>query len=328
MARNKSTAKKSTPAVRHLRYDMQNSATPGTETSHFIDIAKDLSSLNRRLYRQGRSYHVKRVTVTSRNTIAGITNNPASLPIPGEIVQQDAGRVSVSAAANSWVTRGAWGRGLKTFNLMNKEATHNLTNDVSGKWSDFKVYLSNDHYTNGNAQPIDNGGNSPTGGEWTYSHYISPDGTTSSDTFRIHLLGATVGGPGAIATVGLVQSFGDTRATVDSDQPNVPGDASDDPLLNVFDYGTTIDEVVNQLEVTNDSPPYDIDDYAGGDTNMPKPLVMSEGAIADGSIALSGFEAVCGLLEVEITSPLANDVYSVLVELAPGKYRGIKADVI
>jgi hypothetical protein len=35
-----------------------------------------------------------------------------------------------------------------------------------------------------------------------------------------------------------------------------------------------------------------------------------------------------GLIEIESTSPIANDVYSVLVELAPGKYRGIKADVI
>jgi len=326
MPRNKSTASKSkTPAVRHLRYDLVNHANPGTETSHFIDLAKDLSSLNRRLYKQGRSYHVKKVTVTSRNTIAGWSQFAAIPPNEG---QRNAGRISVSTAPNSWVTRGAWGRGLKTFNLMNKEATSDLTNDVSGKWSDFKVYLSNDHYTNGNAQPIDNGGNSPTGGEWTYSNYISPDGTTSDDAFRIHLLGATIGGAGAVTTVGLVQSFGDTRATVDLDQPNVPGDASDDPLLNVFDYGTTIDEVVNQLITDNDNPPYDFDEYPGGDSNMPKPLVMSETTIPDGRGVMSGFEAICGLLEVEITSSIESDVYSVLIELSSGKYRGIKADVI
>ena len=316
MARKKSTASKQTPAVRHLRYDLVNSENPGTETSHFIDIARDLSRLNRRLYRQGRSYHVKRITVVSTNTF-GAANPP-----------QNAGRISVSAAPNSWVARGAHSRGLKTFNLMNKEATHNLTNDVSGKWSDFKVYLSNDHFTNGNAVPIDNGGNGATTGEWTYSSYISPDGTTSSDTFRIHLLGPTLGLPGALNAVGLIQSFGDTRATVDYDQPNVPGDASDDPLLNVFDYGTTIDEVVNQLEAANDSPPYDLDDYPGGDTLMPKPIVMSETSIPDGRGVMSGFEALCGLLEVEITSPIASDTYSVLVEISAGNYRGIKADVI
>jgi len=34
------------------------------------------------------------------------------------------------------------------------------------------------------------------------------------------------------------------------------------------------------------------------------------------------------LIEVEMKSPIASDIYSVLVELAPGNYRGIKADVI
>jgi hypothetical protein len=48
----------------------------------------------------------------------------------------------------------------------------------------------------------------------------------------------------------------------------------------------------------------------------------------DGKCTLAGFQAMCGLVELETKSPIANDVYSVLVELAPGKYRGIKADVI
>jgi len=61
---------------------------------------------------------------------------------------------------------------------------------------------------------------------------------------------------------------------------------------------------------------------------MPKPLVMVDGTVADGSTTLGGFEALCGLIEIECNSPVANDVWSVLVEVAPGNYRGIKADVI
>jgi len=68
MAARKSTAKKTTPAVRYLRYELTNSGTPDTETSHFIDLARDLSRCNRRLYRAGRDYHVKKVTVVSSNT--------------------------------------------------------------------------------------------------------------------------------------------------------------------------------------------------------------------------------------------------------------------
>lgn len=61
---------------------------------------------------------------------------------------------------------------------------------------------------------------------------------------------------------------------------------------------------------------------------MDKPNVVQDGVISDGRLQLNGFNAVCGLIEIEASSALANDVFSVLVELAPGKYRGIKADVI
>jgi len=317
-----------TPAVRHLRYDVVNSETPGTETSHYIDLAKDLSAVNRRLYRQGRAYHVRKVTVISRNTIAGITNNPASLPLPGELVQQNAGRISLSTAPQSWTTHGAWKRGLKTFNLMNKEATHNLTNNIEGKWADFKVYLSQDHYNGTKLVPIDNGGNAVVAGEWTYSNYISPDGTTAHDEFRIHLMGDHVGAIGAWSSVGLIRSFGNSRATVSDGVPKVPGEASDDPLLNVFDYGTTVDEVIDQLEFDNDVAPYSVTEYAGAVLNMPKPIVVADGTIADGSTTLGGFEAICGLIEIECNSPIASDTFSVLVELAAGSYRGIKSEAI
>ena len=308
------TKRKLQPAVRYLRYELTNSGTPGNETSHFIDLAKDLSAVNRRLYRQGRDYHVKKITIVSSNTpnsMAGAEN-----------------RVSVSTIPQSWTCQGAWKRGFNTWKLMNKEATHNLTNDISGTWSDFKVYMSNDHRTGTALTPKDNGGNDVVAGEWTYSVYISPDGTTSDDQFNIHMLGDSVGSAGAWTSVSLVKSFGETRATVDGDQPNVPGEASDDPLLNVFDYGTTVDEVINRLETDNDNPPYSASKYVGSEDNMPKPIVVADSTLVDGRCIMGGFSAMFGLLEIESKSPVASDVFSVLVELAPGKYRGIGAEVI
>ncbi len=308
-------ARKLQPAVRYLRYELTNSGTPGTETSHFIDLAQDLSAINRRLYRQGRHYHVKRITVVSTNTpnsVAGAEN-----------------RISFSTAPGSWVTGQAWKRGFEVFKEMNKRASVNVAGaDISGTWADFKVYLSTDHRNGTKLTPKDNGGNNVSAGEWVYSRFISPDGTTSSDEFDGVLLGDHVGSAGSRVSVGLVKSYGESRATVFNGSPNVPSDLSDDPLLNVFDYGTEIDEVLNRLESDNDTPPYDSANYPGDDGNMPKPIVAQDTTLVHGKTTVGGFTAMCGLIEIESKSPIASDVYSVLVELAPGSYRGIKADVI
>lgn len=318
----RSRSAKITIANRYLRYELTNSATPGTETSHFIDLARDLSIVNRRLMRQGRMYHVKKITVVSSNTLGIGSADPAQ--------RVDAGFVSASVIHPTWVSQGAWQRGMKTWQLMNKEATSNLTNDISAKWQDFKVFMSNDHRASSNVlRPLDNGGIAAVDGEWTYTILVSPDGTTGADPFSIHMLGANQGSVGAWTSVGLINSYAATRATVDNDQPNVPGIASDDPLLNVFDYGTTVDEVIDRLETENDNPPYDATEYPGGTGNMAKPSVAQMTTLGtDGKATLAGFSAMCGLVEIESKSPIASDVYNILVELAPGSYRGIKADVI
>ncbi len=128
--------KASTSAVRYLRYELTNSGTPGTETSHFIDLARDLSAINRRLYRQGRAYHVKRVSIVSSNTIAA----------PGA----SAGRVTVGVAPDSWTVRNAWRRGFNLWTRMNKDAMKSTgLNNIQGKFADFKVYVEH-RSSNGN----------------------------------------------------------------------------------------------------------------------------------------------------------------------------------
>ena len=323
------SGKKNTPAVRYLRYELTNSPNGGTETSHFIDLARDLSAINRRLMRQGRAYHVKRISIVSSNTIAA--HNVADLTsFPGVTdFTQNAGRVTVAVAPDSWTVRNAWKRGFKVWNMHREEASRAAGNTLKSKFDDFKVYLSNDHRVATMLTPKDNGGNNLQFGEWNYADVFTSDGTTSADAFQLHLLGGHVGSTGSLTSVGLVKSYGESRTTVDTDQPNVPSTASTDPLVNTFDHGTVIDEVVGQMIAENDNPPYDVTNYPGSDGNMAKPIVVQQTTLgADGRASVGGFTAICGLLELETTSPKANDVYSVLVELAPGSYRGIAADVI
>lgn len=316
MATKRKSSKNLEPAVRYLRYELTNSGTPGTETSHFVDLAKDLSATNRRLYRQGRRYHIRRVSIVSSNTNILDAN-------------QNAGKISVSTCPESWVSQKAWQRGMKVWMDKNKESSRLLASDISSTWSDFKVYLSDDHRTGTVLSPMDNGGNVVNSGEWTYSKIVSPDGTTGDDDFFLHLLGNHNGGAGSRISVGLIKSYGESRATVDADQPNINSDVFDDPLVNAMDDGTDVDETLANLANDNDNAPYQTVNYPGDNGNMPKPLVVYETTLGtDGRATFGGFSAMCGLLEIEATSPIQNDVYSVLVEIAPGNFRGIKAEMI
>ena len=227
--KTRAKSKKVTPAVRHLRYELTNSSNAGTETSHYIDLARDISAINRRLYRQGRVYHVRKVTFISKNT-----------------PNQD-NRISISTVPDSWVARNAWKRG---FTMWNKQ--HDGVSKDSGvkrgKFADFKIHLSDDARTGTKLTPLDNGGNALQLGEWNYTTLVTPDGTTSADPFELHMLGDHVGSAGSRTSVGLVESYGGSRATVNALTPNLPSGTSDDPLLNMFDAGTHHDEVIDNIE--------------------------------------------------------------------------------
>ena len=324
------TKKKSkTPAVRYLRYEIANSPTPGTETSHYIDLSRDLSAINRRLYRQGRAYHVKRISIVSSNTIAGYGVIGGGFPAFTEHIG-NAGRFTVSCVPDSWTVRNAWRRGFEMWNKMNKQSTLADQPSLKPKFHDFKIrgigsYAPSPTYET----PLDNGGGSLSMGEWTYSQMVSPDGTTGADNFSLTLLGSHVGAAGARSSVSLVKSYAESRATVQDNDPNRDAVDIDDPLLNLFDDGTVVDEITNQLLYFNEDTPYDNDLYPGETGNMPQPLVVQQTTLgADGRATVGGFTAICGLLELETTSPIADDVYSVLVELAEGSYRGVAAEVI
>ena len=328
--RSRSKAKKTTPAVRYLRYEVTNSASPGTETSHFIDLARDISAINRRFYRQGRDYHVKRVTVVSSNTIAGFDREYVEglFGATPQDFTQNAGRISFSTLPDSWMVRSAWKRGFDAWNQMNAQATKmGLT--IKPTYHDFKIrgmgsYAQSPTYL----VPKDNGGNALSLGEWTYSDLVSPDGTTGADEMKMHMLGDHIGAAGSRTSISLLKSYAETRATVDNNDPNMVIN-QDDPLLNLLDHGTTHDEIIENLETYGEDPPYNVLDYTGESGNMPQPLVVQDTTLGvDGKATVGGFNAICGLVEIECKSPIPSDVYSILVELAPGSYRGVKAEVI
>lgn len=309
----KTTRKKATPipAVRYLRYQFQLGAE-NTEQSFYIDLAKDLSRVNRRLMRQGRNYHIKSVSFLSRDT-----------PNNGNYVQ-------LCTVPDSWMSRNAWKRGFQAHRDMNAVPLDKT--GLSGKFSDYKVYMDADHRAAEIAGttliPKDSANNLVQDGEWVYAIYTAPTATAGvSDEYTAHFMGAHSGSAGAYNSIGLIKSYGDARATV-TISPTRQGDASDDPLLNLMDFGDTVNDIVDNLESHNDAPPYDLNNYAGDDANMPKSIVVKQTTLVDGRATVGGFSALCGLLEVEASSAQLNDTITMIVELKEGSYRGIAADVI
>lgn len=314
-------AKTKTPAQRQLLFSMTGGGADSA-TTKYIDLARQLSKVNRRLYRQGRAYHVKKITITARDGYSPLNGDPVAFPGTS---------VKVSAAPTNWVTNEAWKRGFKVWSKMQKDAMQNSGNDLRGTWNDFKIYMNSDSVVAGNQlnDIKDVLGNNYAAGEWVISDFTTPKETgDGSDEFYATLMGDHVGAEDSRTSVSLIKSYGESRITVQADDPNAQPDVKDDPLNQVFDFGTTIDEVLQNVIAENDAPPYSVNAYPGDNANASGPALMQSTVLDNGRAVLGGFTAICGLVAITTKSSQGSLVYDVLVELSEGSYRGVKAESI
>ena len=133
MARRK--MKKMTPAITTLRYQMPYSIAGVTR---YVDLMRDISKVNRRLYRQGMQVAVAGMTVISDGE-----GDPSTAPTLD---------FQVRTAGNTWVTHNVWKKGYELWRQMNKEVLSDNPS-VQGKWADYKVYLTEDQAS---ANTLDN----------------------------------------------------------------------------------------------------------------------------------------------------------------------------
>lgn len=321
----KSSKKMNVPAVRHLKYEVTNTLA-NLQTAYFFDLYHHLSLVNRRMYRQGQELHIKKITISSRNTTNGV--------------------VVASTAPMTWITHGAWKLAFKLWMEMRKghggAPGSGLPQGVTpATWADFKVYLSLNHK---NALPVqlplpqDMAGNnvSVADSEWIYSKFQSPNLAAAADEFTAHILGADDGAPGAIVSAAIIQGYENSRRTVQQDDS---GDIiqSTSWMVNLFDDGETLDAIAADLRDDGDLPPYDVDSYTGGDNNLVFPLVqqmkliVQQGAntAASGgtapSVTLGNIIAPCGLLRLDLKSGVADDAFDILIEISEGPAKGVKS---
>jgi hypothetical protein len=302
--------KKTQPTLTRLSFECAGG------TTQFIDIGKALSQINRKFYRAGVYYYVNSI----------------------EVYNNEQGVVDFHTLPDNWITKNAWNRGLKLFQKMNALAGPPLATGMKPKYHDFKVYMSNRHRTAGSLDPvlydINSAGNplSMGTGEWVYSEFVSADddgdGIQQADNFVVHMLGQHIGSADNWTSVGLIQSYARSRATVQDSSPEIFSETglADDPLINVFDMSSEeqMNDILTNLAEDNDQPPYNQDLYVGQNPQMQQVARIGTEVGAGRVGRASGFCVPFGLICIDPQE--ISTAYRVVINLAPGSYHGVYAE--
>lgn len=305
------------PAVTQLMYDLPD----GTS---YIDLAKDLSQVNRRLYRQGYTYVVQDIQMHS---VIGLKMTDVSL-------------LEFATAGNSFMVHNAW---KKAFAAWRKQVRDNIENQsVQGKWADFKIYLDDVMEDSTILNPLAGDGAVYQAGEWAHSQLVFDDDGTERK-FKMHLIGSSnLTDTNNESAIGLIEEYQRSRRTVQEYDP-AGTEFSDSIYAKLHGTDEMTDMIVDLVEGDNDQPPYDHDQYPGGDTNadaaVPTRILTCTGG--QGSAMVAGFIAPCGLIQVEnsriiqngdflqdaaiVTVDAASEPTRVIITMAAGPYRGVLA---
>ncbi len=317
MARRKRTTGKVTKAVRTLTYSLPSGAS-------YVDIMKDLSIVNRKMMRQGYCVGIESVEFLYSSA-------------PGAV---DTLVLTAYTAGDSWPVHNAHVKSRALWDQMNQLVLEDNPS-VQGKWADFKVYLDEQHHLAGNLDCLDAAGVPYLGGEWNYSTFVLPEHDVdpvtgipvAADETEGHLIGPDLlDGSGKYVSVGLVNAYEQSRATVSNAQPNVPAAFSASFFNKLTDSGSQEPELADLIEGENDNPPYNTDNYPGGAVNAPHAILTEFAAASVGQPIglLSPFVAQCGLIRFKTSATLNGEsvtapTVTIRVNIMAGKYKGIAA---
>jgi hypothetical protein len=278
-----------------LKYILQ----PGM---NYLDVSRDLSEYHRKLHRQKKIY-----------TIYGgfMRNNQGT-------------SAKFNVAPLTWTSKAAVNRGFKLWRRMVSETLQNNDGLKSGKWNDFKVRLTGQVAVANHISAVDAAGNPMSAGEWNYStisqpRLIDPDGDgglefdANMDQYDLHIVGAnTQSSATNLTSVGLINSWYQSRPVIDgSGSPTQVPDINE-PLANLFIVEDDDSEKVTIIQDEGDQPPYNRDAPYGMVGTAASQEGLAPVAIADNDATgartqalgsqIVGFQALCGLVQVFVTS--------------------------
>jgi len=282
--------------------------------------------MNRRLYRQGRSYSISNISVHDS--------------------QGDA-QVLISTAPNTWATHAAWEMAFDGW----KRQRAQILDEAGGamktpRWSDFKVYLNKEHVVDSDwPAVVDDGGQAvlgtgaDSGAEWDYADMTFNKAGTRYDDYAVGLMGThqfssitNETTPHDILYDGYISCLEGLQeirqqpvdATMDASVTNAVFAG-----FNLVSPAAVMDNII-EIQDENNEAPYSME-FVGSNSNPTDdtgafPVRECHISSSYAPMAMLGPipEIPCGLLQVRTTAS-SNNTIGLLIELTPGNYKGVHA---
>lgn len=284
------------PMINVLNFDMSidgpstgDPLSPGGPI-RFINLSKELSTVNRKLYRSARRY-----------AVAGI-----------QVIANEGSSVSFFTCNDNWVTKNAVKKGFHQWQKMNQQVLKE-TPSIKPTWHDFKVFMNSEHRSNNlyDLQAVPDFDHTPfVKGEWAYSQFVFPENDNHLDATEswIHIHGGHIDNTGAALSpfnpkialsTGLIQAYKESRASVPHESPEADSVSVNNPYGSLFDMGESNQDITENLLNSNDRAPYDRNSMPG-DELTPTLYNAAEIRVQSSEVVnmTNGFVAPCGLIKV------------------------------
>jgi hypothetical protein len=284
----------------------------------YIDLAKCMSAVNRRMYRQGMVYSVDFIEyIGNQNDIIAI----------GKIPEGYSTHRAYTYIYNLWLKQ-------------RSEALDELEPLEPGKWSDFKLRMERGHLDAGtdllpaglsDGTVVLNSQVAYGNAEWNHADIIYHDIALPGTSNLLNLI--MMGSDDLPAGVGSVMNaWADARIRTQNPDPLIPDQAQTSWAAQTGENSADqMEQIVGLIEDENDSPPYanqpdtTLEPIIVGFNSMPGGVLLDTATTgANGrAIALDGGLIPLGLLKFD----LAGDVIggTLRIHMTRGSYHGIAA---
>ena len=223
---------------RFLYYNLTNGTTgdPSAD-SHYIDLAAGLSAMNRRLYRQGRQYHIANITVIDTSGDS---------------------KVRFATLPQVWTTNKAHKLMFDAWKDQRARALENSPSNITGRWADFKVYMSQQHRTESLILPVNSDVGPIQPGEWEYSEieYIDPSSGNEVTDQPLWMMGGHDESSGSTNGAGVLKALQEMLA-IPPESPQIPN-ITKSVIMNMNPAtGDDNSDLLANIMTDNDIAPYD-----------------------------------------------------------------------